>query len=122
MANMFKFDPNMKFGVSQDLNLASTMTAGIAIKNGKTWSVYNSETQKLTEWNGTVGQNLLLILPSISLKEGDLIRSDDEYYFVVETNEDGVKALSASTGKIKNVGSTKNLSGSACYSKVIVLD
>ena len=120
--DMFKFDPNMKFGVSQDLNLASTMTAGIAIKNGKTWSVYNSRTQKLTEWNGKVGQNLLLILPSISLKEGDLIRNDDEYYFVVENNEDGVKALSASTGKIKNVGSAKNLSGSACYSKVIVLN
>ena len=116
---------NMEFGLNRDKeNIASTLM-GVAVKNDKSWRIYNKEKKEITDiGNLQLGNLPIFILPTTKLNEGDLIKDDDEYYFVtnVATSEKPTtETLSARTGEIRYIMPVKNILGFSCYSKVVSL-
>lgn len=119
MANNFNI--NMEFGPNKDNNIASTLM-GIAVKNGKSWRIYDKKKKQITDIGDTQLGNLpIFILPTTKLSEGDLIRDAGEYYFVMKVKNGSTQTLCAKTGELKNIIPIKNVLGFSCYSKVIAL-
>lgn len=117
------FNMNLEFGSCTDENIASTLM-GVAVKNGNSWRIYDKEKKEITDVGDMQLGNLpIFIMPTTQLKEGDLIKDNDEYYFVtkVATAKTHTETFSARTGEIKNVVPIKNILGFSCYSKVIAL-
>lgn len=119
--SMNMFGINMECGASNDPNISSTFL-GIAVKNGESWRIYDKEKKTLTDiGNMSIGNLPLFIMPSTDLQEGDLIKNNGHYFYVVEMGKTSVKTLSASTGEIKEVVPVNNILGINFYSKVIAL-
>ena len=115
------FGINMEFGMNTDENITSTFI-GVAVKNGKSWRVYDKKKKTLTDIGDmSIGSLPLFIMPSTKLEEGDLIKDDGGYYYVVQVNDGNVKTLSAATGKMENVVPVDNILGIRFYSKVVTL-
>ena len=115
------FGINMEFGMNTDENITSTFI-GVAVKNGKSWRVYDKKKKTLTDIGDmSIGSLPLFIMPSTKLEEGDLIKNDGGYYYVVQVNDGNVKTLSAATGKMENVVPVDNILGIRFYSKVVTL-
>ena len=115
------FGMNMEFGLNTDENITSTFI-GVAVKNGESWRVYDKKKKTLTDIGDmSIGSLPLFIMPSTKLEEGDLIKNDGGYYYVVQVNDGNVKTLSAATGKMEEVVPVDNILGVRFYSKVIVL-
>ena len=120
MANNF-FNTNMEFGQNTDENIASTIM-GVAVKHDNSWRIYDKKRKEITDVGEMQLGNLpIFIMPTIKLKEGDLIKSAGEYYFVIETNAGSTQTLCAKTGEMKTIIPIKNVLGFSCYSKVIAL-
>ena len=107
------FNVNMEFGPNKDENIASTLM-GVAVKNGENWRIYDRNIQ--------IGNLHIFIMPALELEEGDLIKEEEEYYFVTNFNNGETETLSAKTGEIKRVIPIKNILGFSFYSKVITLN
>lgn len=115
------FGINMEFGMNTDENIASTFI-GVAVKNGKSWRVYDKKKKTLTDIGDMdIGSLPLFIMPSTKLEAGDLIKSDGDYYYVVQVNDGNVKTLSAATGEMKEIVPVDNILGIRFYSKVVTL-
>ena len=115
------FGINMEFGMNTDDNITSTFI-GVAVKNGKSWRVYDKKKKTLTDIGDmSIGSLPLFIMPSTKLEEGDLIKNDGGYYYVVQVNDGNVKTLSAATGKMEDVVPVDNILGIRFYSKVVTL-
>ncbi len=115
------FGINMEFGMNTDDNITSTFI-GVAVKNGKSWRVYDKKKKALTDIGDmSIGSLPLFVMPSTKLEEGDLIKSDGGYYYVIQVNDGNVKTLSAATGKMEEVVPVDNILGIRFYSKVVTL-
>lgn len=115
------FGINMEFGANSDENITSSLF-GVAVKNGETWRVYNKEKKTLTDIGDmSIGSFPLYIMPSSKLEEGDLIKDNGSYYYVIESGDGNVKTVSAATGKIEEVIPVSNILGIRFYSKVMAL-
>lgn len=113
------FNLSMEMGPNTDENIASTIM-GIAIKNGENWRIYDKESKEIIDIGNMPIESLpICIIPTVELKEGDLIKDGGEYYFVLKVNKRFTKTLCARTGEIKNIIPIKNILGVSCYSKVI---
>ncbi len=116
------FGMNVEFGLNKDENLKSTLM-GVAVKTDDGWRVYNQSKNEITDIGDMELGNLpIYIIPTTKLKQGDLIKDGDEYYFVREVGDGGVnRTLSVKTGEIKTVIPIKNVMGFGIYSKVKAL-
>ena len=115
------FNINMEFGPNKDENIASTIM-GIAVKNGDNWRIYDKKKKEITDvGNMQLGNLPIFILPTTKLSEGDLIKDDGEYYFVMKVDTGSTQTLCAKTGEMKTVIPIKNVLGFSCYMKVIAL-
>ena len=120
MANNI-FNMNMEFGQNKDENIASTIM-GVAVKNGDNWRIYDKKKHEITDvGNMQLGNLPIFVIPTTTLKEGDLIKDAGEYYFVLKTNNVSTQTLCAKTGELKTVIPIKNVFGFSCYTKVIAL-
>lgn len=120
MANNI-FNMNMECGPNKDESIASTLM-GVAVKNGDSWRIYDKKKKEITDVGDMQLGNLpVFILPTTKLNEGDLIKDDGEYYFVMKVAKGSTQTLCAKTGEMKNVIPIKNVLGFSCYSKVIAL-
>ena len=116
------FNVNMEFGPNKDENIASTLM-GVAVKNGENWRIYDKKKKSITDvGNIQIGNLPIFIMPALELEEGDLIKEEEEYYFVTNFNNGETETLSAKTGEIKRVIPIKNILGFSFYSKVITLN
>lgn len=120
MANNI-FNMNLEFGPNKDENISSTLM-GIAVKNGDSWRIYDKKKHEITDVGDLRLGNLpIFVLPTAKLSEGDLIKDDGEYYFVMKVEAGSTQTLCAKTGEMKEVIPIKNILGFSCYSKVIAL-
>lgn len=120
MKNNF-FNLNAEFGLNTDENISSTLM-GIAVRTNGTWRIYDKKENAITDIGDMQLGNLpLFIMPKTKLEIGDLIKSDEGYYYVKKLENGVALTLSASTGELKQVVPVKNLFGFSCYSKVCSL-
>lgn len=112
---------SLEFGMNSDENIASTFM-GIAVRSNGNWRIYDKEKNEITDLGGIELGNLpLCIIPTTKLLEGDLIKENGEYYYVMEVAAGVVKSMNAWTGEIKTAVPIKNILGINCYSKIVAL-
>ena len=112
----------IEFGPNKDENIASTLM-GIAVKNGDSWRIYDKKKQIITDIGDMQLGNLpIFMMPTTKLKEGDLIKDDGEYYFVMKVENGSTQTMCAKNGELKTVIPIKNVLGFSCYSKVIAIN
>lgn len=115
------FNMNLEFGPNKDENIASTLM-GIAVKNGDNWRIYDKKKKEITDVGDIQLGNLpIFILPTTKLNEGDLIKDNIEYYYVMKVEKESTQTLCAKTGEMKTIIPIKNVLGFSCYSKVSTL-
>lgn len=112
---------NMGFGLNKDEKIASTIM-GIAVKKNDSWRIYDKKKKQITNYGSAkFGDFPIFIIPSTELDEGDLIKEDEEYYFVTKVEENEIEMISATTGQIKNNIQVKNFFGFGVYAKVMAI-
>lgn len=118
--NMFG-NLNMEFGMNTDERIRSTFM-GIAVQHDGSWKIYDKSAKTLTDIGDmNVGSLPLFVMPATKLEEGDLIKKDDGYYYVVESKDDKIRTISASTGKMEAAVPTDNILGIRFYSKIVAI-
>lgn len=118
-SNMFGL--NIEFGQNNDANLVSTLM-GVAVKNNNSWRIYDKSKKQITDvGNMEIGGFPIFIMPTTKLSEGDLIKENGEYYYVMATENGTTKTICPTTGQIKTIVPTKNIFGISVYSKVVAL-
>lgn len=112
---------NVGFGLNKDENIASTIM-GIAIKKNDSWRIFNKEEKQITDYENTkIGNFPIFIIPTIELKVGDVIKEDEEYYFITKAGDNEIEATSAITGVVRNIIPVKNFLGFEVYAKVMAI-
>lgn len=118
--NMFG-NLNMEFGMNTDERIRSTFM-GIAVQHEGTWKIYDKSAKTLTDIGDLdVGTLPLFVMPATKLEEGDLIKRDDSYYYVVESADNKIRTISATTGKMEAAVPTDNILGIRFYSKIVAI-
>ena len=111
-----------------------TFEGKIAVKrkNGD-YVVYNPETKIIQNQmncviKSTAINKMMMLMPTTSVKTGDVIKEKDSYYYVLVGNGDEVaanakiKVVNLSTGNINNLNQEENiLTGAKAYKKVVSL-
>ena len=110
-----------ELGMNKDKNIASTLM-GIAVRKGDGWVVYDKKKHKLIDVGKLkLGDLPIFIVPTMKLKEGDLIKDGGRYYVVQKIEKGNVQTLDVKTGEVKIVVPIDNLLGLKFYSKVIAV-
>ena len=111
-----------ELGQNKDDNIIST-SMGIAVKNGDSYRIYDNKKMKSIDIANMQIDNLTIFnFLSTKLNDGDLIKDNGEYYFVMKSENGTNNFLYAKTGELKTVVPFKNALGFSCYSKVIALN
>ncbi|MCI8272609.1 MAG: hypothetical protein HFJ55_00820 [Clostridia bacterium] len=113
---------NMQFGLNQAEDIAST-PIGIAVRIGENWRLYDIIKNKVIDVKEPDFDNMpTFIIPSVRLRVGDLIKDNDEYYFVVGAGLGITRVQSTRTDEVKTELPTRNFLGTNCYLKIVTFD
>lgn len=116
------FGQSIEFGVVNDPNIASTLM-GVAVKKDNNWHIFDKESKVITDM-GTlqIGNFPIMITPCTKLAVGDLIRENNEYYYVISFNDGITKVLSVKTGEYKEIAPIHNIFGIKFYSRLVTFE
>lgn len=115
------YNISLEFGMNTDENIASTLM-GVAVRSNGNWRIYDKDKGEITDIGDIeLAKFPLGIIPTTKLSEGDLIKEDHNYYYVIEVSSRIIKTMCVGTGEIKTAMPIKNILGINCYSKVVAL-